>query len=180
MFKQQPEYETERNEGSLKTLCCTLQRWIQKYLACERYCQNYPVSGETSEDFKVRVMRLYRARTKITDKATGNERDGPSLRSLEAVQVLRHIPKFSGTVEVAEDKEEVKMKQEMKALNPVLSVRLELRNTSKHLKHLQRRFLRLLSANLSAVQEKVYVKKSELRFKCIKELPDGEKRPSYY
>lgn len=86
----------------MRCQCGTLQRSLEKYLAAERKYLLQPVSGETAEDTKANIMRLYRSHTKKADKS-GVVRDGPPLRSLGAVEILRHVPKFNGTVTSNDD-----------------------------------------------------------------------------
>eukprot|EP00171_Calliarthron_tuberculosum_P020168 IDg20168t1 len=102
IFVDQPEVDAPRIGESLRCCWGTLQRIVQKYLAAERQCEKNPVSRETSEDVKAKLMRLYRARTKKADK-TGVVREDPPLRSVGAVDILLPVPKFSGVVGCGED-----------------------------------------------------------------------------
>eukprot|EP00171_Calliarthron_tuberculosum_P006774 IDg6774t1 len=94
-FAKQPEAsERLRVAGSLHSRWQALQKAVQKYLAAERLYRSIPVSGETEEDALRNIMRLYRKRTR-TKHSAGVERDGPELKSMGAVSILRCCPKFS-------------------------------------------------------------------------------------
>ena len=80
---------------SLRSRWATLQRVVQKYLAAEKAYRSKPVSAETSQDCKRNVMHLYCSRNKRKD-SYGIFRDGPPLRPLDAVAILRDWPKFGG------------------------------------------------------------------------------------
>eukprot|EP00171_Calliarthron_tuberculosum_P013065 IDg13065t1 len=63
--------------------------------AAKRLYRSQPVSGETEEEALHNIMKLYRSRNTRKDN-TGVLRDGPVLKSLVAVCILRQCPKFYG------------------------------------------------------------------------------------
>eukprot|EP00171_Calliarthron_tuberculosum_P003039 IDg3039t1 len=92
-FCRQPEAEEARTGSSLRCHWGTLAKAVQKYLAAERLYLAKPVSGESQDEILANIMRLFRSRTRVRDK-NGAFKDGPPLRSMGAVEVLRHLPKF--------------------------------------------------------------------------------------
>ena len=84
---------TKRTPDSLRSRWTTLQRSVQKYLAAEKAYRSKPVSGETSEDAAQNIMKLYCNRAKRTE-SHGVVRDGPPLRSVGAVEILRRCLNF--------------------------------------------------------------------------------------
>lgn len=92
-YNMQPEAaERSRVPGSQHSRWQTLNKIIQKYLAAERLSRSQPVSGETEEEVLQNIMVLFRRRTRYKDR-NGVWRDGPILKSMGAVQVLRSSPK---------------------------------------------------------------------------------------
>ena len=96
--KQENKTDSERSSESLCSQWDTLQCYVQKYIAAERVCLSKPVSSEIFLDAKRSIMELYSSRNHRKD-AFGVVRDGASLRSLEAVAVLRDCLKFSAKSE---------------------------------------------------------------------------------
>lgn len=94
-FRDQPEADEVRTGESLRFRFGTLQRLVQKYLASERLYLAKEVSGETQDEIAANILRFFRVRTRTRDRK-GNYKDGPVLRSMGAVDVLRRIPKFGG------------------------------------------------------------------------------------
>ena len=84
-----------RTLDSLRSPWNTLELQVQKYLSCELAYNAKPVSWETAEDAAVNIMRLFCNSTKKKD-VYGVYRDGPALRSLQADEIFRGCPKFSG------------------------------------------------------------------------------------
>ena len=70
-----------------------LQRQVQKYLSAEKAYRSRNVSGETEANILENSMRLYCKRNKKRDSCCV-ERDGPALKLMQAVQILRKCRKF--------------------------------------------------------------------------------------
>ena len=166
---------------SLRSRWNTLQRVVQKYLSCERACNAKPVSGETVEDAAVNIMRLFCNRTKKKD-AYGVYRDGPPLHSLQAVEILRGCPKFSGITFVSktEHKGDLCVSVEQKSANSsrTFNANIKQEHTPQGVK-IKKRIDKAanistgINSLASAMHDKNNVKKKELRLKCISSLPDG-------
>lgn len=148
-----------------------------------------PVSGETAEDANLNVMRLYCNRTKKAD-SHGVVRDGPPLRSLVAVEILRHCPKFNGipstttTTDVIDTGNDLRTTQSKERQLPR---KRTLSSPSKHkprgVKHTKQSNERKVMDNglcslADAMRLKNEIKKKELRLKCISQLPDGPEKTS--
>ena len=92
-LSQEIKIYSERTAESLRSRWGTLERLVQKYLAAKSVYLSKPVSRETSCDAAQNVMRLYCSGNKRKD-AYGVLRDGPVLKSMRAVDVLRRCPNF--------------------------------------------------------------------------------------
>lgn len=202
-FSQQPEADQARSASSLRTRWGTLAKSVQKYLAAERLYLAKPVSGESPDEIAANIMRLFRSRTRSRDK-TGAFKEGPPFRSLDAVEILRDLPKFGGVsttvinnessdmVAAGGDDAEVDQTQFLGpcAVEPCsLTQRgaLPAKNISKSRPSGVKKAKRVAGATKAggqdalraiaiAMKEKNTMKKNELRFKYINALPDSEEK----
>jgi len=197
IFEQQ--LGTSVNKRTAESLCSrwgTLQRQVQKFLAAERAYHSKPVSGETSQDAADNVMRLYCSRNKKVDN-NGFWKDGPPLRSLAAVNILRDCPKFSGIDNSARlfshvhNSVEFEVATEVDDDVKIGACTTSSRKTTVPKQSPGRNQPRGVKASKSiakstsgdhsgrqslanAMIAKTEVKKQELQLRCISELPDGD------
>ena len=96
-FETQPEvrdHYIQRSSNSLKNRFSVVSQVAQKYIASEKLYRSKPKSGESEEDAKRNIMEYYKKTYKVRN-AKGEYRDAPSIKFLEAVELLGTSPKFS-------------------------------------------------------------------------------------
>lgn len=179
---------------------------MQKYLAAERLYLAKQVFGESPDEISANIMLLFKSRTRIRDK-TGGYKDGPPFRSLGAADILRHLPKFGGestsvvdigaveTTTSTEDDAGVEPELTDGAAADVAQPSCKIgalpaKNISKYRPSGVKKAKRAaggpshggenaLQAIAMAMKEKNIMKKSELRFKNINALPEGEEKTQH-
>lgn len=202
-YSKQPEtIEYARTPSSLQSRWHTLQRLVQKYLASERIYMSQPQpSGTTPEETRVNVMKLYCRRTQKPDKDR-TMKDGPPLKSLSAVAILRQCPKFSATggssrtcpnylasSAILPPKQLVQNdctettgtdtstpNVDVSGTRP-LGVKKLLRK--KAVAEKQNGLTAIASALKESTRRKEVLKRAQLRFSVINALPDGEMKTKY-
>lgn len=95
-FNSQEGVMGNRTSGSLETRWRTVSRVSQKYLAADKTYRSVMHSGETEEDIRRNVMKVYREQNKYKDK--GVLRTPGVIKFMDAVWLLSKYPKFSTRV----------------------------------------------------------------------------------
>eukprot|EP00171_Calliarthron_tuberculosum_P000909 IDg909t1 len=118
-------------------------------------------------------MRLFRSRTRVRDK-NGAFKDGPPLRSMGAVEVLRHLPKFGcGSPTAVGNDGTGTTHQSLMVMIWSMAIKSSSQQPNAFDRIAGKAFF---PDSIHAMKEKNSMKRSELRFKRINALPDGDEK----